>query len=125
LVPISILIAFVGWSMILPAIAESKSYRAFMEEVNRRVEPNDKLYLFGGFNSDPVIFYRGGLVAEIDDFAQAVAGKLGPGKVYIIMAWRSWEKIQRQSHELPPPLLESAGAGPEGDAPLVLVQVGF
>ncbi|MDZ4346404.1 MAG: glycosyltransferase family 39 protein [Candidatus Binatia bacterium] len=123
LVPISILVAFIGWSMILPAIAESKSYRAFMEEVNRRVEPNDELYLFGGFNSDPVIFYRGGLIAEIDDFAQAVAGKLGPGKVYIIMARRSWEKIQRQSHELPPPLLESAGAGPEGDAPLVLVQV--
>jgi hypothetical protein len=49
--------------------------------------------------------------------------KLGPGKVYIIMARRSWEKIQRQNPDLSPPLVESAGAGPEGDAPLVLVQV--
>ena len=122
LVPISILMAFVGWSMILPAIAESKSYRGFMEEVNRRVEPNDKLYLFGGFNSDPVIFYRGAAIAEIDDFAQAVAGKLGTGKVYIIMARQNWEKIQRQNPDLPPPLVESAGAGPEGDAALVLVE---
>jgi hypothetical protein len=28
--------------------------------------------------------------------AQAVVGKPGPGKVYIIMARRSWEKLQRQ-----------------------------
>jgi len=123
LVPISILIAFIGWSMILPAIAESKSYRGFMEEVNKRVQPNGRLYLFGGFNSDPVIFYRGGPVAEIGDFARAVAGKPGPGKVYIIMARRSWEKLQRQNLDLSPPLVESAGAGPEGDAPLVLVEV--
>ena len=122
LVPISILMAFIGWSMILPAIAKSKSYRAFMEEVNRRVEPNDRLYLFGGFNSDPVIFYRGGVIDEIEALPEAIA-KLGPGKVYIIMARQTWKKLQQQNGNLPPPLLESAGAGPEGDAPLVLVLV--
>ena len=122
LMPISILMAFIGWSMILPAIAESKSYRAFMEEVNRRVEPNDRLYLFGGFNSDPVIFYRGGVIDEIEALPEAIA-KLGPSKVYIIMARQTWKKLQQQNGNLPPPLLESAGAGPEGDAPLVLVLV--
>ena len=122
LVPISILMAFVGWSMILPAIAESKSYRAFMEEVNRRVQQSDKLYLFGGFNSDSVIFYRGGAIDELDELPEADAAKLSPGKAYIIMARRSWEKFQRQNPNLSPPLLESAGAGPEGDAPLVLIE---
>jgi 4-amino-4-deoxy-L-arabinose transferase-like glycosyltransferase len=123
LVPISILMAFIGWSMILPAIAESKSYRGFMEEVNKRVQPNDRLYLFGSFNSDPVIFYRAGVISELADLSVAATAKLGPGKVYIIMARRSWEKIQRQNPDLSPPLVESAGAGPESDAPLVLVQV--
>jgi len=123
LVPISILTAFIGWSMILPAIAETKSYRGFMDEVNRRVQPGDRLYSFGGFNDDPVIFYRGGLIDELDKFPLAGDAKIGPGKAYIIMARRSWEKLQRQNPNLPPPLLESAGAGPEGDAPLVLVQV--
>jgi hypothetical protein len=123
LVPISILMAFIGWSMILLAIAESKSYRGFMEEVNKRVQPNDRLYLFGGFNSDPVIFYRAGVICDLADLSVAATAKLGLGKVYIIMARRSWEKIQRQNPDLSPPLVESAGAGPEGDAPLMLVQV--
>jgi hypothetical protein len=122
LVPISILMAFVGWSMILPAIAETKSYRGFMEEVNRRVQPGDKLYTFGGFNDDPVIFYRGEVIDRLGPSADALA-KLGPGKAYIIMARQSWKKLQQQNPNLPPPLFESVGAGPEGDAPLVLVQV--
>ena len=125
LVPISILMAFVGWSMILPAIAESKSYRGFMEEVNRRVKPGDKLYMLGGFNDDPVIFYRGGLIDELADFSVAATANLGPGKVYIIMARQSLKRLQQQIPDFPSPILESAGAGPEGDAPLVLVQVGF
>jgi 4-amino-4-deoxy-L-arabinose transferase-like glycosyltransferase len=120
---IAIMLAFVGRTVVLPVIAEAKSYRPFMEEVNRRVPAGDKLYLFGGFNGDSVIFYRGGLIAEIDDFAQAAGGKLGPGKVHIIMARRSWEKFQQLNHNLPPPLVESVGKGPDGDTPLVLVQV--
>lgn len=122
LVPISILMAFVGWTMILPAIAETKSYRAFMHEVNRRVQPGDKLYTMGGFNDDPVIFYRGGLIDELEPSPEAIA-TLGPGKAYVIVARRIWEKLQRQNPNLPPPLVESVGAGPEGDAPLVLVQL--
>ena len=123
LVPISILFAFLGWSMVLPAIAESKSYRPFMEEVNRRVQPGDKLYMLGGFNDDPVIFYRGAPIDRLEPTPEAIAN-LGPGKIYIIMPRQNWEKLRRQNPNLPPPLLESAGAGPEGDAPLVLVEVG-
>jgi hypothetical protein len=94
-----------------------------MEEVNKRVQPNDRLYLFGGFNSDPVIFYRGGLIDDLDKFPLAAGAKIGPDKVYIIMARQSLKRLQQQIPDLPSPILESAGAGPEGDAPLVLVQV--
>jgi hypothetical protein len=123
LVMISILLTFVGRAVVFPVIAEAKSYRAFMEEVNRRVQPGDKLYVIGGFNTDPVIFYRGGVIDEINDLPVASADKLGTDKVYVIMARQSWNKFQRQNRPLPPPILESAGAGPEGDAPLVLVQM--
>jgi 4-amino-4-deoxy-L-arabinose transferase-like glycosyltransferase len=122
LVFISILLTFMAHGVVDPAIAESKSYRAFMEEVNRRVQPGDKLYTLGGFNDDPVVFYRGGLIDELEPSPEAIA-KLGPGKAYVIVARRIWEKLQRQNPNLPPPLVESVGAGPEGDAPLVLVEV--
>ena len=122
LVFISILLTFLAHGVVDPAIAESKSYRAFMEEVNRRVQPGDKLYTFGGFNDDPVIFYRGEVIDKLEPSPEAIA-KLGPGKAYIIMARQTWKKLQQQNSNLPPPVLESTGAGPEGDAPLVLVQV--
>lgn len=122
LVFISILLAFMAHGVVDPVIAESKSYRAFMEEVNRRVPPGDKLYMIGGFNDDPVIFYRGELIDKLEPSPETIA-KLGPGKAYIIMARQSWKKLRQQNPNLPPPLVESVGAGPEGDAPLVLVQV--
>jgi len=117
LVLISILMAFVGRGLIIPEIAESKSYRDFVEEINRRVKPAEKLYLYGSFNSDPVIFYRGGIVDELKQPAQ-----IGSGNSYIIMDERSWKKIQNVKPDLPAPLLTSRGSGPEGNAPLVLVR---
>jgi hypothetical protein len=53
----------------------------------------------------------------------AATARLGPGKVYIIIARQTWKKLQQQNGNLPPPVVESAGTGPEGDAPLVLVQI--
>jgi hypothetical protein len=38
------------------------------------------------------------------------------------MPEKSWKEIQKTARNLPPPLLTSTGKGPEGDAPLVLVQ---
>lgn len=122
LVFISILLTFMAHGVVDPVIAESRSYRAFMVEVNRRVQPGDKLYMIGGFNDDPLIFYRGEVIDKLEPSAAALA-KFGPGKTYIIMARQSWKKFQRQNPGVPAPILESKGAGPEGDAPLVLVEV--
>ena len=47
LVLISILLTFVTRTAVIPAIADAKSYRGFMEEVNQRVKPGDKLYIYG------------------------------------------------------------------------------
>src|SRR5918996_4773657 len=123
LVLISIPAAFISRGMVVPVIADVKSYRPFMEQVNQRLKPTDKLYLYGGaFNDDPVIFYRGGQIQAIERPADVIASKVGRGNTYLIMAERSWAKIQKLNQGLPPPLLKSSGAGPEGNAPLVLVQ---
>src|SRR4029077_19318817 len=81
LVLISILLAFVTRAMVVPVMAEAKSYRAFMAEVNQRVKPGDHLYLYGGdsFNSDPVIFYRGGPIDTLEQPAEVISNKTGSG----------------------------------------------
>ena len=122
LILISILTAFVSRTMVMPVIAEAKSYRSFMEEVNQRIKPGDKLYLYGEFNSDSVVFYHGGAIETLDQSPKAIAGKIGPGNNYIIMARQTWFEIQSHNQSLPPPLLTSISSGPEGDAPLVLVR---
>jgi hypothetical protein len=92
-----------------------------MAEVNQLVKPGDKLYLYGdSFNSDPVIFYRGGPIDTLEQQAEVISNKSGSGDQYVIMSQKTWSKISDAYPSLPPPLLKSEGNGPEGDAPLVL-----
>jgi len=122
LVLLSVAIGFVTHGLILPQIAATKSYREFMSEVNRRVAPHERLVIYGDFNSDPVIFYRG-LSIEIDDrlFAD-MAAKLFPGTGAVIMTEQTWQEIHKLNAQVPAPLVRSVGKGPEGDAPLVLLR---
>jgi hypothetical protein len=117
LVIIAFIQGIVGWSLVMPVIAKRKSYHTFMSEVNRRVKPEDKLYLYGRFNSDPIIFYRGRAIERLDQPIEAVLPKVGKGNTYIIMPAR-----RAAAENLPLPLIKSEGMGPEGDAPLVLVR---
>jgi hypothetical protein len=108
---------------VMPVIAQAKSYRPFMDEVNQRVKPDDKLYLYGGsFNSDPVVFYRGGPIETLEQPVETIAAKIGRGSAYLIMAEQNWRRLQKINSGLPAPLVKSSGTGPEGDARLVLVQ---
>jgi 4-amino-4-deoxy-L-arabinose transferase-like glycosyltransferase len=122
LVLVSILVPFIGWSMVLPAIAETKSYREFMEEVNRRVQPHGKLYLFGELHSDPIVFYRNMEIETLERSMDHVAAQIGIGDVYIIMAQKTWSQMAKLRPTLAAPLLMSKGTGPEGDVPIVLVR---
>jgi 4-amino-4-deoxy-L-arabinose transferase-like glycosyltransferase len=123
LILISILTAFVSRGMVMPVIAEAKSYRSFIEQVDQRIKPGDRLYLFGeSFNSDSVVFYHGTPIETIDQSPEAIAANVGPGNNYIIMAKRSWAEIQSDDRTLQAPVLSSTSTGPEGAAPLVLIQ---
>jgi hypothetical protein len=108
----------------MPVIAEAKSYREFMSKVDQQVTAHSKLLLYGSFNSDPVIFYRGGPIETLDQPLEELASRIGSGDLFIIMPEQLFVEIQKQRRDLPPPLLKSAGTGPEGDARLVLVRGG-
>jgi Dolichyl-phosphate-mannose-protein mannosyltransferase len=123
LVLIAIALGFVARAIVVPTIAEAKSYRPFMSQVNRLVTFTDKLYIYGNsFNSDPVVFYRGEPVEMIDPPVSELARNIGQGEAFVIMTERDWLAIQKLNSSLPPPLLKSAGKGPESDATLVLVR---
>jgi 4-amino-4-deoxy-L-arabinose transferase-like glycosyltransferase len=123
LVLISILFVFVSYGVVIPVIAEAKSYRAFMTAVNERVKPDDKLYLYGrALYRDPIEFYRGGSIDKLEQPPESIAGKIGRGNSYLIMAEPTWVKIQKLYPNLPPPLLKSEGKGPDGNVRIILVQ---
>jgi 4-amino-4-deoxy-L-arabinose transferase-like glycosyltransferase len=121
LVMIAIVTAFIGRGLVVPEIAEAKSYREFMRQVAERVQPGNRLYLYGGFNSDPVIFYHGGVIHRLDKSVQIVVDNAAKSNTYIIMDELTWNRIRQVKPDLPAPLLKSQGKGAEGDAPLVLV----
>lgn len=126
LVLIGLPFMFISRSVVMPVIAAEKSYREFVIELERRVKPGDKLFLFGGFiNSDPLVFYHGGMIEELERPADEIAAAIGSGDAYIIMADQTWKEIQRLRADLPMPLVRSRGKGAEGDAPLVLVRAKF
>ncbi len=121
---ISILAAFVARGVVIPEIAQSKSYRDFIMQVNQLIKPGDKLYLYGDqFNSDPVVFYHGGPIESLDGEPKRLASNPGAGKQFIIMTKKTWDNVH-DGRKFSSPLLKSEGKGPEGDAPLVLVQAG-
>ena len=122
LVAQSIILAFLSRGLVEAKIAETKSYRDFMIEVNRQVKPADKLVLYGGFNGDALAFYRGGTVAVAEQPVDVAAAQIADGNGYIITTEKAWSRLQQAQPGLTPPLLRSRGKGPEGDAPLVLLR---
>lgn len=122
LVALSIVLAFLSRGLVEAKIAESKSYRDFMVEVNRLVKPADKLAMYGAFNGDALSFYRGGTVANVEQPLADAAAELARGAGYLITTENVWRQLHRIQPKLAEPLLRSRGKGPEGDAPLVLLR---
>ena len=124
LTAVAALAAMVARGMVLPEIAEARSYRAFARDVQRLVSKPENLHRFGReFNSDSLTFYLGRDLESVHLTPEAAADSLGKGDHYLIMTKQSWEDLQRLNPSAPEPLLVSKGSGPEGDAILVLVAV--
>src|SRR5262249_1938251 len=109
-------------AVVMPVIADAKSYRPFVGEVYQRVKQGDKLYLYGdSFNSDPVVFYWGAPIETLREFPTMI-NNADTAHVYIIMGESDYAEIQNHNRNIAAPLLRSTGTGPEGDARLVLVR---
>lgn len=120
LVLLAVPLSFIARALVVPKIAEAKSYRPFMSQVNQLVGRDDRLYLYR-FNSDQVVFYRGEPVETL----AAVPGRStsgGESEMFVITTEREWLKLKHLNANLPTPLLKSIATGPEGDAPLVLLK---
>src|SRR5712692_7020336 len=119
---ISILSWLLAEGIFMQAIADARSYRNFMKEVNRVVAQGGNLYLYGGgFDSSSVFFYHGGVIPDLNESPLAVTDRLRSGKDRIIMSEQGWKQIQSLDEHLSLRVIKSVGTGPEGDAPLVLV----
>jgi len=122
LLGISIVFVFTSRGIIIPVIAADKSYREFVMAMDRQVGPAAVIYLFGEFNSDPVVFYHRKTIDILEQPVAELASKVGAGSDYIILPRETWEEIEKRRPGLPAPILSSTGKGAEGDAPLVLVR---
>jgi hypothetical protein len=119
---IAIAFGFISRGVVIPVIAADKSYREFVLAMDRQIAASSVIYLFGEFNSDPVVFYHRKTLEMLEQPLADVAPKIGTGNDYLIMPRQTWEKIAKLRPGLPPPILSSTGKGAEGDAPLVLVR---
>lgn len=123
LVLIAVPFAFVSRSLVLPVIAEGKSYRPFMEQVSQQVKAGDRLYLYGdSFNSDSVVFYWGTPIEMFQGAPAKMHDGAGPSHEYVIMTEKDWAEIHSSNPDFPQPLLTSKGTGPEGDSRLLLIR---
>ena len=119
---IAIVFGVVSRAMVIPVMAADKSYREFVVALDREIGPKAQIYLFGEFNSDPVVFYHQKPMDVLEQPLAEMAKKVGAGTDYVIMPRETWEEIEKIRPGLAPPILSSTGKGAEGDAPLVLVR---
>ncbi|MGH7828658.1 MAG: hypothetical protein ACREP8_00640, partial [Candidatus Binatia bacterium] len=113
-----------GQGVFLRVIAEGKSYASFMAQVRKELDGSGKLYLYGsGFDKNQILFYQGDVVPILNISPEKLAERLRLEDDLIILTEHQWNQIAAD-RPIPPPLVKSAGLGPDGDAPLVLIRGG-
>jgi hypothetical protein len=123
LILLAVVFSSIARTLVVPKIAEAKSYRPFMSQVNQLVGPDDRLYLYRNFNSDQVVFYRGEPLETVTEVSRRPITSGDKAEVYVIMTEREWLKLKKLNANFPAPLLKSVAAGPEGNAPLILLRI--
>ena len=120
---LSVLTALVVQAVFIPAIAESRSYKPFVLEVNRRLACGGTVSIYGeGWDYTSVVFYRGDRVAVLKDDDRSLRERLRGSGDYYIMAEAVWRKMAASGTFAFPPELRSRGTGPDGKDPIVLVR---
>lgn len=120
---LSVLTGVLMQGVVMPAIAESRSYKPFVTEVNRRLGENGNLYIYGeGWDYAPVLFYLGDKVPVIRGDLFSIQNKIKESSDYYIMGEREWGKIAGGGIGVISVELRSEGTGPDGKDPIVLLR---
>ncbi|MBI2539450.1 MAG: glycosyltransferase family 39 protein [Deltaproteobacteria bacterium] len=123
LAALSLLVGLVVQGVAMASLAEARSYRPFMEEVNRRVGCCEPLTLYGeGWDLSSAIFYRGGRVAVQGGDLAVLKEKMREAGGYYIMGEREWKKLKALGGPGLTVEMRSQGAGPDGGEPIVLIR---
>ncbi len=123
LAALSLLVGLVVQGMVMASLAEARSYRPFMEEVNRRVGCCEPLTLYGeGWDLSSAIFYRGGRAPVQGGDLASLKEKMRESGGYYIMGEREWKRLEALGGPCPAVELRSQGTGPDGSEPIVLIR---
>jgi hypothetical protein len=123
LAALSLLVGLVVQGVVMASLAEARSYRPFMEEVNRRVGCCEPLTLYGeGWDLSSAIFYRGGRVAAQGGDLTSLKEKMRETGGYYIMGEREWKKLEALGGPGLTAEMRSQGMGPDGSEPIVLIR---
>lgn len=108
--------------VVMPAVAEPKSYKPFMVEAMRRVGQNGTLAIYGqGWDFTSALFYAGGRVPIVNELPASVREQRALPTHYI-MSEAEWKKRAAQGSFDFGLELRSRGAGPDDADPIVLVK---
>ena len=119
---LSLLTGLLVQGIAMPAIAEFRSYRSFMTEVDRRIG-EEPLYIHGrGWDYTSAIFYRGDRIRVLKTDQLPLQEQLQKSRGYYIMSEREWKKMVALGAFTSPPELRSRGTGPDGRDPIVLIR---
>lgn len=123
LTALSVIAGLLVQGVFLPWVAESRTYKPFVLEVNRRLGKGGSLFLCGeGWDPTSVIFYRGADVPVLDGGLDGLRQYLRSADAYCIMSEHEWKHLVASAELLSPPVLTSRGGGPDGNDPIVFVR---
>jgi 4-amino-4-deoxy-L-arabinose transferase-like glycosyltransferase len=108
---------------LLPAVASERSYKSFVEAIERNYGGSRTLYVFPkGLDYTSIVFYGGESVQLLSENAKVLIDKLERTGDYVIVGERESKEVIAQSALSLAPLLRSKGTGPDRDNPLILVR---
>lgn len=120
---LSVLTSLVVRGMAISSIAEARSYKSFMLEVNRRVPRDEDLRIYGeGWDFTSAVFYRGEHVSILRGNSLSLKQKMQESGGYFVMGEREWKGMNPSGGWVFSPELKSRGTGPEGQDPIVLIR---
>jgi 4-amino-4-deoxy-L-arabinose transferase-like glycosyltransferase len=122
MVLVSVLAIAFARSLILPDLAKMESYKEFVQSATAAIAGGQSLIVFPrGIDPSAIIFYSERNIEILPDDIAVLQKKLTQSKELIVVEEDVWNSHIPGGSQLPV-LERSRGAGPDGDARLVLVR---